>query len=269
MMEYVKGKALSRRDLFRGSAAAGAAIVASSALSTRPVLAQPATRAVDLTHTLTHDFPTYFGEQQFFDEVVFNYAEHFFNLNEIRVNEHTGTHIDAPLHFTDGGASIDEVPVESLVCPLVVVDIRERADADADAQMTPDDLSAWIGAHGPIPEGACVLVNSGWESKLSTPGAYRNADDEGVMHFPGIHVEAAQMLLEETSVGGVGVDSLSIDYGQSADFATHYLWLPANRWAVECVANLDQVPAAGATLVVGSPKHKGGTGGPCRLIALV
>ena len=88
-------------------------------------MAQTPSRVVDLTHTLTYDFPTYFGEQQFFDEEVFNYADHSFNLKNIRMNEHTGTHIDAPLHFTDGGTSIDEVPVESLVCPLAVVDIRE------------------------------------------------------------------------------------------------------------------------------------------------
>ena len=268
IMEYVKGKALSRRDLFRGSAAAGAAIVASSVVSSKPLMAQTPSRAVDLTHTLTSDFPTYFGEQQFFDEQIFNYAEHSFNLKEIRVNEHTGTHIDAPLHFTDGGASIDEVPVESLVCPLAIIDIREKADASPDAQVTPDDLSAWIATNGPIPAGACIAQNAGWQARLGTP-RFRNADDEGKMHFPGFHVEAVQMLLDETEAGGVGVDTLSIDYGPSADFATHYRWLPANRWAVENMANLDQLPATGATLVVGAPKHEGGTGGPCRLIALI
>lgn len=268
IMEYVKGKALSRRDLFRGSAAAGAALVATSALSSRPVLAQPATKVVDLTHTLTHNFPTYFGEQQFFEEEVFNYAEHKFNLKSLRVNEHTGTHIDAPLHFTDGGTSIDEVAVESLVCPLAIVDIREKADANPDAQVTPDDIKAWISKHGPIPKGACVAQNAGWDKRMGT-AKFRNADDAGKMHFPAFHVEAVKMLLEEAEVVGVAVDTLSIDYGISADFITHYTWLPANRWAIENMANLDQLPATGATLVVGAPKHEGGTGGPCRLIALV
>ncbi|MEO0623786.1 MAG: cyclase family protein [Pseudomonadota bacterium] len=267
IMEYVKGRALSRRDLFKGSAAAGAALAVAAA-APRPLMAQTPQKVVDLTHTLTHDFPTYFGEQQFFDEDVFTYAEHAFNLKMLRVNEHTGTHIDAPLHFTDGGASIDEVPVESLVCPLVVVDIREKADANADAQVTPDDLKAWISDHGPIPQGACVAQNAGWQARLGTPG-FRNADGEGKMHFPAFHVEAVKMLLEEAEVVGVGVDTLSIDYGLSADFITHYNWLPANRWAVENMANLDQLPPVGATLVVGAPKHAGGTGGPCRLIALV
>ena len=267
-MEYVKGRALSRRNMFLGSAAAGAAIAASAALKPRSVLAQPASRVVDLTYTLTHDFPTYFGEQQFFDEDVFTYAENSFNLKMLRVNEHTGTHIDAPLHFTDGGTSIDEVAVESLVCPLAIVDIREKADADPDAQITPDDLKTWIAEHGPIPAGACVAQNAGWQQRLGTPG-FRNADGDGKMHFPAFHVEAVQMLLEDAEVAGVGVDTLSIDYGLSSDFITHYTWLPANRWAVENMANLDQLPATGATLVVGAPKHQGGTGGPCRLIALV
>jgi len=265
--EYVKCRALSRRDFFKGSAAAGAALTAAATIAPRPVLAQGATRVVDVTHTLTPDFPTYFGEQQFFDEDVFTYAEHAFNLKMIRVNEHTGTHIDAPLHFTDGGTAIDEVPVETLVAPLAIVDIREKADADPDAQITPDDLTAWIAANGPIPEGACVAQNAGWHQKLGTP-SYRNADDEGMMHFPGFHVEAVQMLLDEANVVGVGVDTLSIDYGLSGDFITHYTWLPANRWAVENMANLDELPPVGATLVVGAPKHAGGTGGPCRLIAL-
>lgn len=147
IVEYVKQRALSRRDFFRGTAAAGA-------LAPRPLLAQGATRIVDVTHTLTHAFPTYFGQQQFVDEDVFTFARHSFNLKKLRVNEHTGTHFDAPLHFTDGGAAVDAVPVESLVCPLVIVDIRARAEADPDARVTPDDLRAWIAAHGPIPAGA-------------------------------------------------------------------------------------------------------------------
>ncbi len=269
IMSYVKGKAISRRDMFRGTAAAGAAaIAATTALTPRSVLAQPATRVIDLTHTLNADFPTYTGETLFFTEEVFSFADNGFNLDNLRISEHIGTHIDAPLHFTDGGTTIDEVPVETLVVPLAIVDIKEKADANPDAQVTPDDLKAWIATHGPIPQGACVAQNAGWQSRLGTPG-FRNADDGGVMHFPGFHVEAVKMLLEEADVTGVGVDTLSIDFGQSADFVTHYEWLPANRWAVENMANLDELPATGATLVVGAPKHQGGTGGPCRLMALI
>lgn len=89
------------------------------------------------------------------------------------------------------------------------------------------------------------------------------------MHFPGFHADAAAFLMEERQVIGMAVDTLSLDYGRSADFAVHYAWLPSNRWGLECVANLASLPATGATLVVGGPKVLGATGGPSRVMALV
>ncbi|MCV0429378.1 MAG: cyclase family protein, partial [Roseibium sp.] len=111
-------------------------------------------------------------------------------------------------------------------------------------------------------------MNSGWTAHVDTD-KFRNADDDGVMHFPGFHVEAVQMLMEDADVVGIAVDSLSLDYGQSKDFATHYAWLPSNRWGIECIANLDALPPLGATLIVGAPKFRGGTGGPSRVMAMV
>jgi kynurenine formamidase len=267
VIEEVKARMLSRRALFRGAGAAGLAAAAATVAPAAPALAQAAAKVEDLTHTLTEDFPTFFGDQQFFMEQKFSYAKEKFNLFELRVNEHTGTHMDAPLHFSADGQSVDAVPVTNLVVPLCVVDIREKAAADADAQVTPDDLKAWIAANGEIPDRACVAMNSGWSAKLGTP-AFRNADAEGKMHFPGFHVEAAQMLLETGAVG-IAADTLSLDHGISPDFATHYAWLPANRWGIECIANLDALPVTGATLILGAPKHKGGSGGPARVLALV
>ena len=161
---------------------------------------------------------------------------------------------------------MDEIPVSSLVAPLCVIDIAARAAEDADTLVTPDDLQAWIDAHGDIPDGACVAMNSGWASKVETDG-YRNFDGEA-QHYPGFHVEAAQMLLE-TGAQSIASDTLSLDHGISADFATHYAWLPTGRFGIENLANLDRVPAAGATLVIGAPKHRGGTGGPARIFAMV
>ena len=157
--------------------------------------------------------------------------------------------------------------VSNLVCPLAMIDIRARAAENADAQVTPDDLKAWIDTNGPIPDGACVAMNSGWSLKTETPG-FRNADGDGVQHYPGFHIEATQMLLE-TGAGSIAVDTLSLDLGASQDFATHYEWLPTGRFGIECIANLDEVPASGATLVVGAPKFKGGTGGQSRIFAMV
>lgn len=267
VVESVKDRMLSRRNLFKASAVAGAAATVGGIAQAPTALAQGHSSVVDMTHTLSEDFPTYFGEQQLFIEQKFNYAEHKFNLNEIRVNEHTGTHMDAPLHFSADGNSVAELPVENLVVPLAVIDIRAKAAEDPDAQVTPDDLSAWISANGPLPDGCCVAMNSGWADHVASD-KFRSVDEEGKMHFPGFHLEAATMMMEEANVVGIAVDTLSLDHGPSPDFAVHYAWLPTNRWGLENVASLDAVPAAGATLVVGAPKHVGGTGGPCRVFTL-
>ena len=266
--ESVKSRMLSRRDLFRGTAAAGAA--AALATGAAPAFAQKAMmpgKAEDLTHELWENFPTFFNEQQLFIESKFNYAEHKFNLNEWRINEHTGTHVDAPLHFSEDGMSVAEIPVGDLICPLAVIDIREKASADPNAQVTPDDIAAWKSANGEIPEGACVAMLSGWGAHVESD-TFRNADSDGTMHFPGFHLEAAQMLMEEPSVKGMAVDTLSLDFGPSPDFAVHYAWLPSGRWGIECVANLEALPAAGATIMVGAPKIRGATGGPARVFAM-
>lgn len=267
--ESVKARMLNRRDLFRGAATAGVAAAAVSMPS--PLFAQKAmalTKVEDLTHELHEMFPTFFGEQQLYVEPKFAYAEHKFNLNEWRINEHTGTHVDAPFHFSEDGNTVAEIPIGDLVCPLAIVDIREKADGDADAQVTPEDLMAWKEANGDIPEGACVAMLSGWGAHVGSD-KFRNADGEGKMHFPGFHVDAVQMLMEETTAKGIAVDTLSLDFGPSPDFAVHYAWLPSGRWGVECVANLEALPATGATLFVGAPKIRGATGGPARVFATV
>lgn len=264
---------LTRRGFFAGAGAAALSTAAVAATPRPSFAAEGATagrfeRVVDLTHTLSPDFPTYFGEPGLALETAASLEDDGFNMLRWSVVEHTGTHLDAPIHFAEDAQTAEEIPVENLVVPLVVVDIRERAESDADAQVMPEDIRAWTSSHGEIPQGACVAMNSGWGRHVDSE-RFRNADEDGVMHFPGFHVEAAQYLMEETGALGMAVDTLSLDYGRSADFATHYAWLPTNRWGIECLANLDAVPAKGATLVVGSPKIAGATGGPSRIFALV
>jgi len=267
VMNLVKKKMLSRRDFFKKSALAGAAVAAGSTAVAPVAMAAGHDKIEDMTHTLHTDFPTYFGESQFSMEQKFNYAEHSFNLFEYRVNEHTGTHIDAPLHFSADGASVDELTVSNLFAPLCVIDIAARAADDSDAQVTPDDIKAWIAKHGDIPAHACVAMYSGWANKVDTD-EYRGFDGTA-QHYPGFHADAAKMLIEETQAASIAVDTLSLDHGLSADFATHYAWLPTGRFGIENLANLDKVPATGATLVIGAPKHKGGTGGPARIFAML
>ena len=269
VIENVKSNMLSRRALFRGGlAATGAAVAAAAAPA--PLFAQSAAtaKAHDLTHELYDMFPTYFGAQQLFMEQKFNFKEHTFNLYELRISEHTGTHIDAPLHFTADGKSVAELPVEDLVAPLVVIDIKAKAVENPDAQVTPEDIKAWTDANGPIPDGAIVAMNSGWAAHVATD-KFRNLGADGkTMHFPGFHVDAVKQLLEGTTKA-IAVDTLSLDFGQSPDFIVHNTWLPAGRYGIEGIANLDALPAKGATIVVGAPKVRGGTGGPARVFAMV
>lgn len=272
-------KRLSRRDFFKATAALMAGVVLPApvlnaaasrgeGLDLAEVIGRPFKRAVDLSHVITEDFPTYFGTPNLEIETLYTFEQDGFNMYRWRLVEHTGTHMDAPFHFSPDGMSADVIPLSMLIVPLVVVDIRERAQDNPDAQLTVEDLRRWERRHGRIPRDACVAMNSGWAEKVNTP-EFRNADANGMLHFPGFHIDAARFLLEERQVNGIAVDTLSLDYGPSPDFAVHYLWLPSNRWGMEAVANLDALPPRGTTLIVGGPKIAGATGGMSRLIALV
>lgn len=261
---------LSRRGFFKGLGAAGAGAAVFTAFPPpRPAQAQGASfsKVVDLTHALGPEFPTFFGKPQLSIEQNFTFAKDGFNLNTWTLVEHTGTHLDAPIHFSKDGADAASIELDRLVVPLAVVDVKEKAAADPDYRLTPDDLKAWESANGDLPSGGCVAMNSGWADFVTTE-KFRNLDADGGMHFPGFHLEAAMYMMEK-GVVGMAVDTLSLDFGASKDFATHYAWLPSGRWGMECVANLDSVPATGATIVVGAPKVKGATGGISRLFALV
>ena len=268
VMNRVKERMLSRRQFFSASAGLAAGAALGGVVAAPPAMAQGHGSVVDMSHKLSPDFPTFFGPPGISMEQEFAFDSDGFNLFNLSINEHTATHIDAPLHFSADGASVDEIPVTDLVVPLCVIDIAAKAAENPDAQVTPDDLQAWIDANGDIPDRACVAMHSGWAAKSGNAEQFVGRDDDGVGHWPGFHVEATQMLLE-TGAGAIAVDTLSLDHGPSADFATHYAWLPEGRYGIENLAGLENVPAAGATLVVGAPNHVGGTGGPARIFALV
>ena len=263
--QEIVARRLSRRAFFRSAGAAGAAFAAIEAAPA--AAAVRVERVVDLTHTLSESFPTFGGAPGIAMRKTTDLAKDGYNTYEWVIQEHSGTHMDAPLHFTRDGASADALPVEKLVVPLVVIDVSQKAAANPDYQLTPDDIAAHEREHGPLPAAACVALRSGWDKHVGTP-MFRNVDAAGGFHFPGFHPEVARALLGR-AVAGVAVDTLSLDHGASKDFGFHTAWLGAGRWGLEGVANLDQVPPAGATLVVGGPKIKGATGGPSRLLALV
>jgi kynurenine formamidase len=260
---------LNRRGLFKaGAAALAAGSFATAARRAEATGVRVFNRVVDLTHTLTPDFPTYLPDWALSVEQLTTFAENGFNTRRYTMVEHCGTHIDAPIHFAATGATADEIPLDDLVLPLAVIDVRAKAAENPDYQLSPDDLMAWEEKYGEIPEGACIAMNSGWADKAPGDG-FANRDDDGVMHFPGFHVEAADMLMSERGALGIASDTLSLDHGASSTFETHYAWLPSGRWGVECIAGLDDVPAIGATVVVAAPKVGGGTGGNSRIMALV
>jgi kynurenine formamidase len=262
-------QALKRRDILLGGAAAAAGLLTASA---RKVEAAPIKRSfervVDLSHPLSAEFPTYFGKPGFKAESVFDFAKSGFNLKMLEISEHTGTHIDSPLHFSANGLSIDAVPVESLVAPLAVLDIKAKAAKDHDYLVTIDDITGFEKAHGKLPANVALMVDTGWSARLGSD-RFRNADAGGTMHFPGFHIDAVEFLLRERQVNAIGIDTLSFDHGPSKDFKAHYKWLPAGKWAAENLANLDKVPPIGATIVAGAPRYAGCTGGPTRFLALV
>jgi kynurenine formamidase len=264
--------AVGRRLGRRSTLAAAAAALAGAKLAASPAAAQvlrsaPIARAIDLTHVLHPGFPTFDASPAITVERKLSFARDGYNINHITFFEHVGTHFDAPLHFSADGPSVDAIPVEALVCPLVVLDVTAAAAADADYRLTPADVAAHEQKHGRIAGGSCVALRSGWDARVATPG-FRNADAAGVLRFPGFRADVAPLLLER-GVAGVAVDTLSLDHGGSKDFAFHLAWLGAGRWGLECAANLGALPAIGATMIAGAPRIAGGTGGPGRAIALL
>lgn len=221
---------------------------------------------VDLTHRLTPDFPSFFGKA-FEVETRAGRDESDFLLLRLSYVEHVGTHFDAPLHFSKDGASIDEIPIEKLVCSLAVIDVREKVARNDDYRLGIGDLERFEARNGRIPDGACVAMLSGWQEHLGTD-RFLNKDSAAALHFPGFHEDAAEFLIHERRVHGIAVDTMSLDIGATTASPVHKLWLPSGRYGIENVANLALLPPVGATLIAGAPKFQGMTGGPGRVIAL-
>ncbi len=227
---------------------------------------------VDLTHTLDAGSP-YWPEKTpgspFHTIVATTHAEDGnFTLN-LAMPEHFGTHLDAPLHFVPNGESVDQIPVEKFFAPAVVIDVSFAVERDSDYRVTVQDIERWIDRHGAIPSGALVFFRTGWDARWPSQEKYMNADANGVLHFPGLSVEAASFLLDRARPVGIGIDTASVDYGPSRDFPVHNLTLPAGIYHLENVPNLDRLPATGFSIVALPLKLGGGSGAPARVLALI
>ncbi len=184
--------------------------------------------------------------------------------------EHGGTHVDAPIHFSKGQWSVDQVPLENLIGPAIKVDISQKAANDRDAQLTIDDLMSWEKRHGPIPKGCLLMVYTGWGQYWGDKARYLGTDKPGDvanLHFPGVSSEAALWLIRNRDIKALGIDTPSVDYGQSKLFKTHRLLYGQNIAGIENVAHLDKLPIKGATVYAIPMKIRGGSGAPCRIFA--
>ncbi|HYX69658.1 MAG TPA: cyclase family protein [Terriglobales bacterium] len=259
-----------RKTLTLGLALLVAALVFAGT-KTKTSKPAPVVMVVDLTHLLSEKSPNWEGTEKspFEAKQLGSIQKDGYFSRYISLPEHFSTHIDAPAHFAAGRWTVDQIPAQRLVAPLVVIDVRAQAAKDVDYRVTPGDVAAWERAHGRIPEAAVVMAFTGWDSRWSSMKDYRNADAKGAMHFPGFALETAKLLVSERHVVGLGIDTLSIDYGPSPDYPAHQFVLAQNVYQLENVTNLGAVPAVGATLVVGAAKLEGGSGGPVRLLALV
>jgi kynurenine formamidase len=200
-------------------------------------------------------------------------AGYYYAANNFGAAEHGGTHLDAPVHFAEGRHATDQIPLAQLMGPAVVIDVAGQADSNADYRVTPDDVATWEAAHGQIPPGAIVLIRTGWGSRWPDGARYLGTTKTGLaavpdLHFPGLHADAARVLVARR-VDAVGIDTPSIDYGQSTAFEVHQILLGANIPGLENVAQLEQLPATGSFVIALPMLIRGGSGGPLRIAALL
>lgn len=235
---------------------------------------QKSMQVVDMTHEHGSDTLFWPGDPEFSFNIVFRgeiAPGEWFELNSFTTADHGGTHLDAPAHYSKGGWRTHQVPIDNLIGPGVIIDVREKASADPDYRVTIQDLIEWEDEYGRIPEGAVVIMNSDWDkyypnAELTFGTATPN--DSATFHFPGFHEDAADWLARYRDINVLGVDTPSTDYGQSANFLVHQTIAKAGICGLENVAYVNRLPPKGSTIFVGVIKLFDGSGGPARTIAV-
>jgi kynurenine formamidase/mono/diheme cytochrome c family protein len=223
----------------------------------------------DLTHVISDKVPTYDGEAGSYRyEKQADLEKQGYTLGTLHIPEHFGTHVDAPGHFIKGTATIDQLDPSHFIAPAVVIDVRDKVKSNPDYMVTQEVIEKWEQTRGKIPDGAAVLLLTGWGDKFGDPAAYRNPDSSGTMHFPGYSAGAVDYLLRHDKVVALGIDTLSIDYGPSKDFEAHKHSLGGGLYHIENLANLEKLPARGAVIFVGALPIQGGSGSPARVLAI-
>jgi kynurenine formamidase len=224
----------------------------------------------DLTHAFhpgQPHFPAFPDEER---SQVFDVAKDGFTVHRHTIVGQWGTHVDPPSHFVEGARTLDDVPVEQMVLPLVVLDISHRVEDDPDAVPTLDDVAAWEQRNGPIPAGSFVALRTDWWRRWPDAAAMENRDADGVSHAPGWSREVVEHLVA-AGVTAIGHEQTDTDAGRSTsagDYGLELLWLQNDRWQIELMARLDEVPEVGALILASWPKPRGGSGFPARVVAI-
>ena len=234
-------------------------------------------RWVDLSHDYADDTIYWPTAEGFRKDTVFEGQTDggfYYTAYSFCTAEHGGTHLDAPVHFAEGKHSVEQIPLSRLIGPAVVIDVREQSAADADYQASREDIEAWEAQHGQIQPGSIVLFKTGFADRWPDAHAYMGTDERGTeavakLHFPGIDPEGARFLVRERKVASVGIDTPSIDHGQSSQFLSHRILYAHNIPGLENLASLDELPASGALVVALPMKIAGGSGAPLRAVAFV
>lgn len=235
------------------------------------LLQQRKAHVIDLTYPLNSKNPYWPGPnyKPFKFEALATLERHGAYSGHYSTPEHLGTHIDAPNHFEPEKPSVDQLTLDDLVGPAVVIDLCQSVSLDPDYALKVEDALSWEAIHGPIPQGAIVLIHTGWGGRWADYERYKNTDAQGLLRFPGCSREAALFLVEKREVKALGIDTLSVDCGHSTDFPTHHIFNSRGKWLIENLANLEKLPPRGATLIVAPIKIEGGSGGQARVWAIL
>lgn len=226
-------------------------------------------RIIDLTHAINANLPPWPGDTKSFEALPNASVEKDgYFTRSFWMLEHYGTHLDAPVHFPPGKTTVDRIPVERLIGPAVVIDVRKEGERDADYRLPVGRVEEWERVHGEIPAGAIVLLRTGRALLWADANRYRGMDSAGAMHFPGFSAEAVKYLISKR-VSGIGADAMSVDAGNSTGYEVHHLALGSDLFQIENLADMSALPEAGARLIVAPIKLECGSGGPCRVFAVL